>query len=363
MSHKQLKISLVGCGAVSKLYYGPALLELERNSVVQVELLFDPNLANIREMQKLFPSARSVNTLDEIALGGADIAIIASPPPFHAQQTIQLLNAGISVLCEKPMAASLAEAEAMIEAASAAKGLLSIGLFRRFFPAAQMIRKILSLGILGELKHFSFSEGGQFQWPVQSPAYFKKATSGGGVLLDVGVHVLDLMIWWFGYPAEFSYEDDAMGGIEVNCLLKLQFSQEFTGEVRLSRDCDLPNLYLIEGSKGWLIWTVNDAVDKIQMGFKDAAFALDAQIHDVNPKNPFTLQDFSNNFEQSFISQICNLIAALKGEEALLNTSEEAVKSLRLIEACYKNRSLMNMPWLSDLESERANQLKNEILC
>jgi hypothetical protein len=157
------------------------------------------------------------------------------------------------------------------------------------------------------------------------------------------------------------YQDDAMGGIEVNCRLQCEFNQNFTGEVRLSRDCMLPNSYLIHGKNGWLKWNVNDAPNQIQLGLKDFSFAIDAQIYDVNPRNPFTPGEPSHNFEQSFASQIYNVIAAKEGKETLKVSGTEAIKSLRLIEHCYRNRTLMPMPWLSESELKNAYQMNAEI--
>jgi predicted dehydrogenase len=358
--HQPVKIVLVGCGAVSQLYYSPALKELEKLQILSVNALFDPNPANIRLIQKVFPGAKALVSLDDISSKDFDFGIVASPPQYHAVQAIQLLQAGLSVLCEKPMAASVAEAEEMITVAERSSGLLAIGLFRRFFPATQTIRKILSSNMLGDIKSFSFSEGGYFQWPVQSQSYFKKATAHG-VLADIGVHLLDLMIWWFGNPAEVFYEDDTMGGIEVNCRLQCKFDQNFSGEVRLSRDCMLPNSYLIHGKNGWLKWDVNDAPNQIQLGFNDSSLAIDARIYDVDPRNPLFPGEVSYSFEQSFTSQIYNLIAAKEGKESLMMPAKEAIKSLRVIESCYQNRTLMRMPWLSELEIKRAYQLNSQI--
>src|SRR5215204_3111595 len=108
------KLVLIGCGAVSQLYYSPALRELEKLQIVKVNALFDPNAENIRLIRKVFPDAEAVASLDGISSQNFDLAIIASPPQYHAVQTINLLKAGLSVLCEKPMAATVAEAEEMI---------------------------------------------------------------------------------------------------------------------------------------------------------------------------------------------------------------------------------------------------------
>jgi predicted dehydrogenase len=89
------------------------------------------------------------------------------------------------------------------------------------------------------VKSFEISEGGQFNWPAQSASFFQKSNSQGGVLADLGVHVLDLLIWWFGMPEKVGYEDDAMGGLEANCRLELEFAGGVSGTVRLSRDTQL----------------------------------------------------------------------------------------------------------------------------
>ncbi|GAB4374207.1 MAG: hypothetical protein Kow00121_18300 [Elainellaceae cyanobacterium] len=356
MSNDAIEVVLIGCGAVSQLYYGPALKELENQRILRVSALFDPNPNNLAQLHRTFPDASCISDLKQLTQKRISLAIVASPPAFHAQQTIELLQAGLSVLCEKPMAATVAEAETMIAAATTAPGKLAIGLFRRFFPATQTIHKIVSEGMLGEIQSFYFSEGGQFQWPVQSPLYFQKAIAQGGVLLDIGVHLLDLMLWWFGEPDRILYEDDAMGGIEVNCRLQCQFAG-FSGEVRLSRDCALPNSYLIRGSKGWLKWTANEA-DQIQLGFSDFQLALDSQIHTLRAQTPLPeLGQPSFNFEQSFTSQMCNVIAAMRQQEPLKVPGQEGIRSLRWIEHCYQNRMLMPMPWLSPTETARAQFL------
>ena len=76
------KIVLVGCGAVSQLYYSPALKELERLRIVKVSALFDPNPENIRIVRKQFPDAESLASLDVISSQNFDLAIIASPPQY-----------------------------------------------------------------------------------------------------------------------------------------------------------------------------------------------------------------------------------------------------------------------------------------
>jgi len=352
-----VNVALVGCGAVSELYYQPALTELERHDLLRVKALLDPNAQRRQQLNTYFPEAIQVEGVSELHNSNLDLAIVASPSRYHAEQTIQLLESGLAVLCEKPMATTVVDGEAMVRVASQVQRPLAIGLFRRFFPATQTIRDILMAGILGQVQSFYCCEGGPFRWPVQSASFFQKDLAGGGVLLDIGVHLLDLLIWWWGYPVGIRYEDDAMGGLEVNCRINLTFAEGFSGEVRLSRDWAQPNHYVIYCEKGWLSWKVNNA-SEINMGLYDTKFALNGQLYEnkFNRQRP-SLGQPAYTFEQSFVAQLRNVVCTVRGIEEPAVPGQEGLESLKLIEYCYQHRSLMAMPWLGEAERSRVHQL------
>jgi len=354
-----LGVALVGCGAVARLYHAPALAALARAGTAEVRALVDPEPARVAELQVVFPAAARVERLSELSRLGIGLAIVASPPGFHAAQTRELLGAGLSVLCEKPLAPTMAEAESIVDAARTAKGIVAAGLFRRFFPATQTIRRLLAGGVIGDIRRFDCFEGGRFAWPVQSPGFFARSGLSGGVLLDIGVHLLDLLGWWWGEPLEVDYEDDAMGGVEANCRLRLTFPPGFVGEVRLSRDWALPNRYVIEGSRGWIAWEVNEA-DGLAVGFHGSDVALDARLHAERLANGLpSVGARAWSFTQSFTSQLANVVAAIGGSAPLAVPAEQALPSLALIERCYRRRRLMPMPWLGAEETRRAQVLGN----
>jgi predicted dehydrogenase len=353
---KPLKVALVGCGAVTKLYYSPALQELERLGDVQVAALYDPSLASVASTQQAFPAAAAVREFDELDRLSLDLAIVASPPQYHASQTIQLLQAGMAVLCEKPMALSVAEGESMVAAASDSQRLLAIGLIRRFFPSAQTIHHILSQGILGDVKSISCSEGRVFKWPVQSASYFRQ----NGVLRDIGVHILDLLLWWWGEPEEIVYADDAMGGAELNCRIQLKFPQGFAGEVRLSREFHLSNSCTIQCKDGTIRWDL-DETNQLQIGLRNSNYYMESQLRDtIHMVNGITAPGpVAADFHQCFVDQLHNVIAAIGGTESLRIPGEAGIASLAAIENCYSQRALMDMPWLDKHETLRAQEMKD----
>lgn len=342
------RIALVGCGAVVQLYYVPALRALEQAGRVEVIALFDPDTAMRRRVKTQFPGARELQDFADVGEANTDLVVLASPPARHAAQGIELLRRGRSVLCEKPLAATAAEAQSMVDAASSSSSTLAAGMLRRFFPAARAIRNLVKDGSLGDIVSVDVQEGNRFRWPVASAAYFARDGGGGGVLMDIGVHALDLLTWWLGEPDGIAYEDDAMGGIEANCRLRCRFGSGATGSVRLSRDCELANRYLLTGTRGSVSWTVNEA-DRLELSLGGARQSLNAQLE--------IGQRPAANFEQSFIDQILNVLAATRGEEPLAVPGAEALPSLRLIERCYAGRSIMRMGWLDAREAERAASL------
>jgi predicted dehydrogenase len=295
----------------------------------------------------MFPIAKAVSNYDELLSEAPDLVIIASPPARHFEQAAAALRAGTAVFCEKPLATRLADAEALVQSARQTGRTLAVGMVRRYFPATRVLRDLIRSGVIGEVRQFHCFEGGPFHWPVRSPSYFSRDASGGGVLMDIGVHALDLLDWWFGSCTSISYADDAMGGVEAECRLTLGYGQ-VTGEVRLSRIWHGPNRYEIDGTEGQLGWTVNEA-EQIELRRADSPYHLHAMIRDgAQP---------ASNFHQAVVDQLRALTAAVAGSPAEIVQAEETLPVLSLIERCYRERTLLPMGWLDPDEQRAAERL------
>jgi len=355
MAKDTISTVLVGCGAVSRFFYAPALTALEAAGIIQVETLVDPSPANIEYLATVFPNARKATQLEDVEIASR-LVIIASPPKYHAQAAIHALKNGAAVLCEKPMASSVAEAETIIEAAHASGSLLAVGLYKRFFPACEALKGLLEKEPLGRLKRFTIEEGGKFGWQAASDSFFRKAMTPGGVMMDIGVHVLDLLLWWLNEPVELKYEDDAMGGQEANCKLDLTYRDGVRGEVRLSRDWQTRNEYTFYFERGVVRYKVN-AANHLEIVADGMPALLSGDLREVSQTDTGLYSgDTERTNPQSFIEQIRNLAAAMNGLEPVRIPGEEGIRSLRLIEQCYANRQLMPMPWLTPRETETARR-------
>jgi len=157
----------------------------ERREAVIAECgLTTPAYADYREM---------------LANSDIDAVSVALPNRLHAPVTIAALRAGKHVLCEKPMAATVAEARRMVAAAAKADRQLMVHFNQRFSPEAFFVKSLADSGELGDIYlakcHWIRRRG----IPRRS-TFYQKATSGGGALIDIGVHVLDLTMWLMGHP-------------------------------------------------------------------------------------------------------------------------------------------------------------------
>jgi predicted dehydrogenase len=353
----EIPVALVGCGAISRFFYVPTLKALARPETLRVAALVDPSTQNLNRVAEDFSNAPRFATIEDAGIGPDHLVIIASPPRFHAPQCIFALAKGAAVLCEKPMAASVHDAEQMIATAGDGAGLLAVGMYRRFFPAAEAIRRLIEMETLGVLRSFKIQEGGPFGWQAASESFFRRDATPGGVLYDTGVHTLDLLLWWLGEPSEILYEDDAMGGLEANCRVTLSYPNDCTGEVRLSRDWKTENCYVFCFEHGCVRWTVNDA-NHLEILVDGLAVSVRGELIQVSQRGARIIeQGPANSNAQSFIEQVRTVAAAKRGLERLKVPGSEGIRALRLIDRCYRNRRAMRIPWLTRNEEVEAQRL------
>jgi predicted dehydrogenase len=344
-----IRVAVVGCGAITDLYYAPALKELSAIGEATATAFYDPDQSRTAAMQSRFPDSIVLQDLSNLNKEICDLAVIASPVAFHAEQCIEVLRKGLPVLCEKPLAVTSSEARSMIAAADSANQVLAVGHYRRFLPSAAAVKELLDSECFGPIQSFHCREGVRFNWPAQSSSFFKKSQGGGGVLLDLGVHVLDLLYWWFGIPSSTSYADDSMGGMESNCTVRLDYGAGFSGEVRLSRDWDLRSLYTFVFEKASVEWAPANA-DTITIKLNGMEHDMKASILGNAKRN----NGGGKTHQQGFLSHLRAVIKKVRGESSDYIDARDALANLTIIEQCYAERTLMKMPWMSPRELANA---------
>ena len=180
-----------------------------------------------------------------------DCVLVATPHSTHGEIVADCLEAGKVVLCEKPLATTVAECDEMIACASRSSGELYVGLFRRMFPSYRWLKHLLDTSHLGRTESFLFEEGGSYNWPTATGFFWNRSLAGGGVLADTGAHTVDLLCWWLGDWESVEYSDDNLGNMEANCRLEITMKTGVKGALTLSRTHALSNRFRIECEHGW----------------------------------------------------------------------------------------------------------------
>jgi predicted dehydrogenase len=237
------------------------------------------------------------------------------------------------------MALTADECDAMIAAAEEGGGVLAVGLMRRFLRATRFVRQTIQAGLLGRVRRFDVREGFVYNWPVASDFFFRKAAAGGGVLVDTGAHTLDTLLWWLGDVRSFEYFDDDYGGVEADCLLRLELESGATGVVELSRTRKLRNTAIIEGE-----WASLEADwGRVRLSPRDSGLTLDGSVKTASPSGAATVEDYLDVMAASFT----DWIDAIRLGRPPAVCGAEARRSVALIEKCYRQRQPLELPWVA----------------
>jgi predicted dehydrogenase len=189
------RLGFLGVGWIGR-HRMKAILE---TGVVEVAAIGDPSPEMAAEAGWLAPDAKLVSTLDDLLDTGVDGVVIATPSAMHAEQSIRALERGAAVFCQKPLGRMAAEVRAVLDAARAADRLLGVDLSYRFTEGMRRIREVVRSGGLGRVYAvdlvFHNAYGPDKSW------FYDPALSGGGCVMDLGVHLVDLALWTLDFPA------------------------------------------------------------------------------------------------------------------------------------------------------------------
>jgi predicted dehydrogenase len=194
------KIGIIGCGGIARGSHAPSLKQLEEEGACEVIACVDVVPEAAQAMAERFSIPRTFSDFrDLLAMDDLDGVTVATPPFVHKEATIAALRAGKHVLCEKPMAMNVAEAKEMLAVARETGNILTIGHGGRFSASAQAIHERIAAGDLGDIYYAKAAALRKRGVPARGVFTVKKL-NGGGPLIDIGVHALDLAVWLMGNP-------------------------------------------------------------------------------------------------------------------------------------------------------------------
>jgi predicted dehydrogenase len=179
-------------------------------AAIEAVAIADPAEDALSAAHELAPGAARVDGLADLLACNLEGLVVATPSAQHAEQSIAALEHGVAVFCQKPLGRTAAEVAAVVETARVADRLLAIDLSYRFTEAMQRIHDEVRAGALGRVfaadLTFHNAYGPDKAW------FYDPAQAGGGCVMDLGVHLVDLALWILDFPIVERVESTLLSG-------------------------------------------------------------------------------------------------------------------------------------------------------
>ncbi|MEZ2391378.1 Gfo/Idh/MocA family oxidoreductase [bacterium RCC_150] len=200
MTPTPIRTAVVGFGLSGSVFHSPIIAA---NPAYSLDVIATSDASRRSKAQALYPGARLVDRPDEVlALAGElDLVVLGTPPATHHPLAKAALEAGLDVVVDKPFTVTSAQGQELVELAASLGRVLTVYQNRRWDGDALTVKRLLDAGTLGEIMR---CEASMERWsPEISKAWKAGATAddGGGLLFDLGTHLLDLAVQMFG-PAK-----------------------------------------------------------------------------------------------------------------------------------------------------------------
>ncbi len=228
--------ALIGAGAIAHACHAPGYAKAPE---VELVAAADPSTARHKELRAAYPGITlywDYRTMLETE--SLDVVSVCSPNCYHAKQTIAALEAGCHVLCEKPMAVTLGEAERIQEAARKARRKLMVGFTHRLYAGPQRCKELLKQRALGKpfMMRVRFAHEGPYPGWARGRWFYDPEIAAGGALLDMGIHAIDLCRWLMGPIASVQAHTATLAkkiAVDDNALLLLEFTSGALGYIEV----------------------------------------------------------------------------------------------------------------------------------
>jgi predicted dehydrogenase len=190
------RLGFLGVGWIGR-HRMSAIAETDAADIVA---LCDPSRDAAHDALRAVPAHAACvhDSLDALLAAGVDGVVIATPSALHADQAVAALERGVAVFCQKPLGRSAAETKRVVDAARANDRLLGVDLSYRFTRAVQQIRELIGADDLGDI--YAVDLVFHNAYGPDKPWFYDRTLSGGGCVIDLGIHLVDLALWMLDHP-------------------------------------------------------------------------------------------------------------------------------------------------------------------
>lgn len=341
---KKIRVGVIGTGGIANGAHLPGYSNIPDE--VEIFALCDIDPAALEKTSAKYPDAKHKfeDYHDLLAMPEIDAVSVCTPNVAHYQPTVDALKAGKHVICEKPIAINAVQAAEMAATARKEGKILQIGFNQRFGPNNLALKRFIDAGELGDIYYaraHSLRVRGIPGWGV----FIDKSKQGGGPLIDIGVHILDLTLWLMGHPKpiaasgatyqKFGKRDDVVGFMGQWDTEKFTVEDLSVGMIRFENGATIS----LEAS---FVANIKQDVFSAELmgtagGATTSPFSITQERHmsvfSFDPKVP-------NSNINTYNAEIKSFIECIRDGKEPLVTGEQAVYVAQITDAIYKSAEL-----------------------
>jgi predicted dehydrogenase len=326
-SKAAIEVGVVGCSGIAQIVHLPILEQLDGATVTAV---CDVDVAKAKTVGQRFGVAAAYPSIEALLEHpDLDAVIVCTPNHLHARHTELALQAGLHVLCERPLGTSREQVSRTLGVARQAGRSLMIENSHRFRPDAWALRRSVSNGQLGEIFHMHASWQRRRARRPRTSEWRLSREYGGGALMDLGVTNLDFCLWLLGYPAPerltaYLPDRDA-DGVEDTAVVLMRLERDVTCSVEVT----------------WDLAAAEDQHSFVALGAAGFGSLYPFVIQRMTPGGvvdvtPRLAPGTENIYRASYRRELGYFISVVQGEREEPLPEEQEVL-LSIVEACYRS--------------------------
>lgn len=339
MNMAKIRVGVIGVGGIGFGAHLPGYAQLDDAEIVAV---CDVDESKLERAAKEYNVPNTFVDFNEmLKMKDLDAVSVCVPNYLHAPVSMAALRAGKHVLCEKPLAMNAEEAQAMVDEAEKQGKLLMIGVCRRYEDQSQQLKAMVESGKLGSVYAARIGYLRRRGVPFWGDWFMDKSRAGGGPLIDIGVHVLDLAWWLMGMPKPVS--------VSGSIYHKIGDYREKNGSTdsKVKYDVEDSAFAFIRFEGGETIqlscsWALN--IEKnysfCELYGSEAGAQLDPLRIYTEKNNKLTDVDIVTTKWSSHSKEIEHFVGCIQTGEALLSPASESVEVMKMLDGIYKSAEI-----------------------
>lgn len=340
-----MKVAVIGCGTIANAQHIPAYM---KNEEAEIKYFCDIIPERAEAAVEKYGCGKAVTDYREVLADEEIEAIsVCTPNKVHSEITIAALKSGKNVLCEKPAARIYSEALEMQKAQHESGKVLNIGVVNRFNTNVNKIKELIGQGKLGEIYNVYISFRSHRSIPGLGGAFTTKEIAGGGVLIDWGVHFLDIVMYCCGDPKPLTVSAEKFCKLGAN-IEDYVYTDMWAGPPVKDGVCDVEeSITGMIRSEGPVItfngaWAQNIGENEMFIDFVGDKAGIRLQyggdfVLYGTENNMLTKVEYSSEGSQMFENEINAFVDCVKSGEKLPSHIDTNIVTAKIMDAIYRS--------------------------